>query len=297
MRPDFYRVVTERPRQGSRNRNRKTHFRVHDVDACFQDALDSMPHSEKMVRYFRGPKGDGYKDFSDVLGPIKGFLFKRVGDKWDDIYSEIRQALPANSPEPVRHIYEVHIKGQVEQNCISDVNGRIWESDGRRIVDRFYVHPATRTLEYIEPESYRTRYRKSIKRVIGNNVPLLRPKPDWKDVIDDLDVGRGWSVKYTVCKPNDTTRVVKINGIWYIYGYRIRKPHERVRVSFDAWMHRHEEHLPRLEQIVHKQANRRELKLYGLRNDTPRFAIITTPRLVTNQRGSFLSLCALYACS
>lgn len=306
MRPDFYRVVTERPRGGSSNPNRKTRFHINRFNECIENKLDSLPHSEKMTHYFRqrGTNCREPKDFSDVLSPIKRFLHSRIGRKWDDIYSEIRKVLPEDSAAPVRHIWTAHIKAYIELRCMFGADGRLWDDRGKYEVTGFYVHPVTHTLEYIKPISWRTRERNRLMPMIGHGLVRLKPKPSWSDTIEDKDVGANWSSKYVIAKVDDTTRAVRINGIWELYFYQVRKPKERIEIYYVYIYGKYEPMtrlLSRLRFVEKKQANRRELRRLGLRNDPPKIdtpppvkfkATIVKPRMVNIQRGSFL-LCFL----
>lgn len=48
------------------------------------------------------------KGFTDLLGPVKRYFFGKIGCRWDDVYSELSEALGSGS-YPVRHILTQHI--------------------------------------------------------------------------------------------------------------------------------------------------------------------------------------------
>lgn len=112
MRKDMAKVVTERPRHGMRlkhprgERKQEQKYRLND----YEDA----PCGEKIR--FKWKKNWSGKEFSDLLGPLRGYLDKKVGCKWDDVYSEICKTLPANSVQG-SHIRD-HIDSMVEQNVL-----------------------------------------------------------------------------------------------------------------------------------------------------------------------------------
>lgn len=153
MRSDMGRVVIERPRTGSSNRSLKAR-RVGRIylgeDGYDYDGPGRVPNSNRMHAIC--PK-IGDKGFTDLLGPIKGYLQSSIGRKWDDVYSEIARNLGAFS-WPLQHIVRDHI--DVETNTYLGVDGKVYAENkygntcvsdgfGYRYVE-FYVHPITRVL-------------------------------------------------------------------------------------------------------------------------------------------------------
>ena len=96
------------------------------------------------------------KEFSDVLGPIEGYLRKQCGRPWDRVYSEISKVLGSGS-FPIRHVLYQHILPDVLKEYGDfriDHNGilrerprkryrrksRIWETDRVHITgNQWYV--------------------------------------------------------------------------------------------------------------------------------------------------------------
>lgn len=152
MRNDMGRVVIERPRRGSSNpslKARRVGKIYRDEEGYDYDGPGRVPNSNRMHAIY--PR-IGDKDFTDVLGPIEGYLRASIGRKWDDIYSEISHHLGSGA-WPVQHIVRDHIS--VETNTYLGVDGKIYaenkygnicvnESAGYR--SDFYVHPITRKL-------------------------------------------------------------------------------------------------------------------------------------------------------
>ena len=56
----------------------------------------------------------GDKDFSDVLGPVFGYLRKHCGRPWDAVFSELAQVLGSGS-YPIRHVLHDHILRPMRQ--------------------------------------------------------------------------------------------------------------------------------------------------------------------------------------
>jgi hypothetical protein len=105
------------------------------------------------------------KDFSDKLGPLRGYLRKACGRPWNDVYSEIAVNIGRSGSEGIRHIIDVHL--DVAVDCWYGVDGRVYENKyGERLVGQyrsdavFYVEPGTGILrqapkykrEYPEPK-------------------------------------------------------------------------------------------------------------------------------------------------
>ncbi len=156
MRSDMGRVVIERPRTGSSSRSLKVKRvgRIYqDEDGYEYDGPVRVPSSGQGMKRIHGKLDE--KSFTDLLGPIHGYLLNSVGRKWDDVYSEIARNLGAFS-WPLQHIMQQHI--DVETKTHIDPDGRIYAQNKRGVTEvgvtsylfghrsEFYVHPVTRTL-------------------------------------------------------------------------------------------------------------------------------------------------------
>src|SRR5277367_6788424 len=80
MRPDFKKVLCERPRRGGA-------FTYHDFRARQRRGdLGDLPANQGMGR----PYGRSFgKEFSDLIGPLRRFFQSRVGQRWNDVWSEL----------------------------------------------------------------------------------------------------------------------------------------------------------------------------------------------------------------
>jgi len=108
MRPDLKQVVTERPRSGGgfkTPKGSKREWQRHEIE--------DYPKREKIRAKWHYM---GAKQFTDVLGPLYGYLLKQVGRPWDKVYSEITQNLPKGTTQN-DHIY-THIWQFVERDVI-----------------------------------------------------------------------------------------------------------------------------------------------------------------------------------
>jgi hypothetical protein len=227
MRHDMGRVVIERPRKDSdaptlkARKTGKLHLEG-DWEEWDYDGPERVPNSAPRMKAISHKLPE--KSFTDVLGPIEGYLRKHIGKPWDAVYAELAANLGGYS-WPVRHVLTQHV--DVEVNTYLGVDGKIYaENDrgnlcvsepwwGRRT--RFYVHPLTRRL--CAAAHKRQRYRRELTK--------------WDT--DCRKVGDNW--------------FVSIAGIWYIGYFRPRQfDHEP----------RNFPHTDRYTFVKVKQANKRE---------------------------------------
>lgn len=117
MRKDMDKVIVERPRVGHDNsyhydraKNKPKYFLDEEgIDNCSVKAAKMKPSLDGT--FFLK------KQLNENLSPLKRFLNSRVGKKWDDVYSEIRQTFSKNSTIQ-NHIFQ-HLKWFVliGENC------------------------------------------------------------------------------------------------------------------------------------------------------------------------------------
>jgi hypothetical protein len=243
------RVVIERPRRGSSNPSLKARkvgkMRLDDADwwDWEYEGPARVPNSAKMEGMW--DHSIGTKGFSDVLGPVKGYLKKSVGRKWDEVYSELCAVLGSGS-YPIRHVLYEHILRDVETNPLYK-NGKVYNNPGARgRYSDYFVHPATGILH----EEYKPRWRRKYRR------PKTRPETDRVR----LDAERWF---------------VFIDGIWYIGTYSeknfsVYEPRavkygweSPYRIGGVEWPDFQNGKTFIFQKI--KQASRRELKKYNVR--------------------------------
>lgn len=171
MRSDMAQVVTEKPRSGGRVKTPKGSKKEYQWEV----RNECEKHREKIR--LKWDRTYYEKQFTDVLGPIVGYLRKQVGRKWDHVFSDICHNLPNNSLN-TSHVRD-HIKGFVETDVIL-IDGVPYESDGIHKIEgyshypQFYVHPVTGILCKLENHR-KYRYRRDIKK-IGKDVPGEKDK-------------------------------------------------------------------------------------------------------------------------
>ena len=107
MRHDMQKVLTERPRYGSRRGYDEVRHRENRGDP------GDLPAYQGMRRPYISHHGSDAKEFSDLLGPLKRFLASCTGRPWDDVWSEICQQVDDTSTTG-RHLRE-HVGWEVER--------------------------------------------------------------------------------------------------------------------------------------------------------------------------------------
>src|SRR5262252_4664364 len=157
MRPDMHKVVVERPRHGSRQKNRKWGQRLPVVPESNYEDQPKFVSSGRKRQY-----GNAGKWLSDVLGPLEGFLHNNVGRPWNKVYSELRQGLDARKVTG-QHIFD-HLEMMVETNCWIGADRNVYSYGWRYRVNGFYVHPKSGLLCFQQRQSARQREKERLLR-------------------------------------------------------------------------------------------------------------------------------------
>jgi hypothetical protein len=191
MKPDMPKIITERPRQGARLKQPKGYKKeMSRID-------DDSPSGEKIRQKWKRDYADS-KQPSEHFGPFHRFLRGKIGERWDDVYSEICQATRDNQFH--RHILDC-LNSFVETNVFM-VDGLPYYNYGilygkpvTCYCDRYdvlYVHPDTGLLC------------ESPKR----KQPEKEPRVDLKRIDDKTIVKqiKGIWYKLTVAKFNDDSK-------------------------------------------------------------------------------------------
>jgi hypothetical protein len=168
--------------------------------------------------------------FSDHLGPLRRLLLSKVGQPWDDVYSELCRRLDTNTLTG-RHVL-FHVWGYVERHVVlidgvpyAKGNLNYPLSGWRRFC--LYVHPETGIL------------------CSATTAPADPPKkPDDVVVIDAYHQYR------------------KLDGVWYFITFQKRQAGEPARKrknaagSEPAW----DDWYSQIYQIVKRQCGKKEIK-------------------------------------
>ena len=181
MRADMKKVVVERPRRQSNMPNRKFGARLPYIPDHDYDEQPKRVGISASYRY-------SAKWLRDLLGPLERFLQSRMGQPWNDVYSEMCAGLDKRDTTG-QHIFDL-MERMVARHCLMDVNGKIchfrWGSTLAE-VEGFYVHPQTGTLCHAPRPNKRELKRRR----------LLAEEVTWLNI-------------------NDESGYRKHEGIWYL---------------------------------------------------------------------------------
>jgi hypothetical protein len=182
MRSDMKKVVVERPRWGSRGRNRKFGARLRYIEG---HDYDEQPKKALGFESYRSAKY-AEKEFTDVLNPLERFLRSNLGRPWDKVNSELCAGLDKRKTTGL-HIFQ-HLKHMVKTDCCFGEDGQLYSfSYGRGYpIWGFYVHPRTGLLREMRRPSKRERNRElmadldSVTRLfLDNNVGYQKHEGIW----------------------------------------------------------------------------------------------------------------------
>lgn len=237
-------VVTEKPRSGRGWGNEKHGGRVHRHeidrernDAVLDDGVNVPLHqSTSALKAWSRHRNKDCKQFSDLLGPLKGYLRKQVGRPWDVVYSELSATLDKRSLTG-RHIWG-HVRDEISLHCYVGVSGRIWEFSRWGFgsvyeVAGLYVHPWTGLVCWAPERRYR------------HTKPV---DPDLK-------------------KLDAVTDLVRVKGIWYRYEYGFVDRYVPARIGPTGYVYRDGYFEQGRVLQRKKQLSRKELKQQGVVND------------------------------
>ncbi|MEL6349410.1 MAG: hypothetical protein AAFV53_40280 [Myxococcota bacterium] len=156
MREDMHRKVIECYRWGSQwLKNGEVRWHRQAVrDANFIEDYEALPE-----RLTMRPRRGYRRQFGDNLAPLRRFLTAKLGERWDDVYAELRDGMSTRSAVHM-HIFE-HIDQMVSKDVILDGDRVLHHSRwrGELFFNRwtFYVHPETGRL--MQPTRTRPRNR------------------------------------------------------------------------------------------------------------------------------------------
>lgn len=232
MRYDMAKVLIEQARTQSSNRSRKWAKKYKYVPDCDYEDEITRVHGSRRWQY-----GYDYKQSTDVLGPLKGYLRSKVGQPWDEVYSEICKYMDRRSTVGA-HIF-THLWQYVDKNCwIGEKTGKVYTDGDRGTAEPsdYYVHPWTGLLCESECLKNRRRWHWDKKK---NPVLLVQ-----------IENGKAYEW---------------IKGFWYYTEYTMVTLYTTVpywRGSTRTYRQSYEEKVYQLK----RQLGKKELKQLGLSN-------------------------------
>ncbi|AFY45600.1 hypothetical protein [Nostoc sp. PCC 7107] len=145
-------IVIERPRCGRRISLKKQTGYKKQLDKLTQEAIEDGLFNPYLIKAQYRHKS---KYLSDHLGPLRRFLRSKVGQPWNDAYSELCQRLDHNTMAG-QHVIG-HLWDYVER-YVRIIDGVVYRQAYQGIQypldgnyrDRFYIHPETGILCAVE---------------------------------------------------------------------------------------------------------------------------------------------------
>lgn len=221
MRDDMFKVIVERPRRGvGYYRTLPSEYRAAkrfklDVNDDVNDeyCAKKLPMRARSLSY-------DHKSLNENLQPLRRYIAKQVGRRWDDVYSEICEHLDASST--VKQHVRDHIKDYVSVKTYRDEDGDIWAA-GRWGPSQIY-----RTDFYVEDGILKS------GEVVSDS-----PNKTWKQRRAEAE----WVFKRVI---NGVTYIKEDSGLWfrvvrtehtymhtytYQYGYGITQKERKWSVS------------------------------------------------------------------
>lgn len=137
-------IVIERPRRGMRISLK----RVTGNKKALEKLTDDASEDGLLCPYLLKAR-NRTKYFSDHLGPLYRWLRSKVGQQWDDVYSELCQRLDTSTLSGQHILF--HLWGFVERNVVL-IDGVPYRKDNQEYPlgrfyrgwrDKLYVHPDT----------------------------------------------------------------------------------------------------------------------------------------------------------
>lgn len=201
------------------------------------------------------------KQLSDFLSPLKGWLIKQAGRRWNDVFSELCTMLP--SGVHADHI-RGHVDGYIEQHvvlvdgvpCTAEARG--WTRDEDICAARGVYVPINQSMLYVDPIDNILKWGKRVLsygwrglRTFGRPAGYKRPVDPNVHVVGD-------------------SRYDRVNGIWYanINTGRMTSVLDKYTYETDPVTGaRRLKNVYRDEPVyIRRQLNTRELRKLGLVN-------------------------------
>ncbi|HKA00465.1 MAG TPA: hypothetical protein VKE70_28330 [Candidatus Solibacter sp.] len=142
-------LIVERPRWGSRMRNKKSGYKLSDPEVA--SAVACAEEYDSGAGRASSARRD--KSLNENLAPLRRYLQSQVGRPWTNVFSEIRANLDTRSAiglHVMQHLYDFITVGTVMVDGV--VHGRLCGAATPRPVDGLYVHPVTGIIRYLKPK-------------------------------------------------------------------------------------------------------------------------------------------------
>lgn len=246
MREDMFKVIVERPRWGSRHAT-KSKLRY---DKC---------EGRSRVTGRRLATEAGYtKSLNENLAPLKRYLHKQVGRRWDDVFSEICQHLDTGSTVKM-HVRE-HLDDFVDRHARRKLDGELWTSQGwggeTKVIDRWVEL-------YVDPDDGIIKETRKLCKKHG----VLFARNRWRHGRRSKS-----NVEKFIRKAGQLKWFVRLDGVWYLFelskipicgsGYQLSDGSLYAELKASKWR----DHV-RWSVVLKRQLSSKQLKAEKLCNE------------------------------
>jgi len=246
MREDMFKVIVERPRSG-RSWAAKTKLRYLKPD----DERTRMSGKRLAIEIGRR------KWLNENLAPLKRYLQKQLGRKWDDIFSDICRHLDTGSTVKM-HVRE-HLDDFVMRKVRIDEDGMYW---GSGYWGGLYRPDWWRAAYYVDPADGRLKETRALRAKLGLVSPLERRRQKYKCKR---------TLPGSFRRLSGTQFLVKCGGLWYRFELS-NPPQSPSGFAYTDCQIREElqrytaQPNPDWAVVRKQQLSRKALRSYGLKN-------------------------------
>lgn len=189
--------------------------------------LEDLPQKEGIRdRWFRG-----YRDSNIHFAPLLKFFKSRVGQHWDDVYSEIKASFKDDQLIKIaKNCIEFNVEEREDGDIYYSQNGRWGFDKPLRSKNRYtvlFVHPKTGILS-VAPKEEKRKRKTEITLITFPKNPLLQYRliKKWGNPLDakKREDKHIWYALFLAKKPDPVKRIVAestvIKGARVITGYK-----------------------------------------------------------------------------
>jgi hypothetical protein len=197
MRDDMFKVIVERPRRGvGYYRTLPNEYRAAKRFKLDDEFNVDDEYCAKKLPMRAHSLGWERKSFNENLQPLRRFLAKQVGRRWDDVYSEICEHLDASST--VKQHVRDHLTDYVTVKTYRTEDGQLWAA-GRWGPSQIYNRDF-----YVEDGILKSGQEKVANYNKGWKQRKAEELRTWKRVIDGVTYEKDKGIWYRIVETETT---------------------------------------------------------------------------------------------